>query len=159
MARWTAVPRATDEEQSPPSKGARETKAGGRFSIAKAWTPALAKTRHVAIVRGFLHEYSSLKPYPLTSGEALFVIHLMDFKWGEDAPWPSYRTLAKRMGVSDKMVRRHAQALATKGYLLREERRAQTNRFHLNGLFRALENHLERKPRRRARHELDDAEA
>ena len=156
MARRTTAARAAKPAAAAPSSVTKpNAKAAGRFSVAKAWSPILARTRHVAIVRGFLHEYSTLNP-PLTSGEALFVIHLMDFKWGEEAPWPSYRKLAKRMGVSDKMVRRHAQSLATKGYLMREVRRAQTNRFHLNGLFRALEKHLALKPRRRRR-EHDEA--
>lgn len=115
-----------------------------RFSAGSAWTPALAAGTeadrgHVTVVRTFLRHYSTLKPYPLNSGEALFVIHLMDYKWGDDAPWPSYRKLAEYMGISAKMARRHAQSLETKGYLKREVRRAMTNRFDLKPLFRALE--------------------
>ena len=118
---------------------AAETAAKKKFSIAKAWTPTLAKTGHVAVVRAFMRNYSTLKPYPLTSGEALLVIHLMDFKWGEEAPFPSYKTLAARMGNSVKQARRLAQSLETKGYLVREVRQAQTNRFDLTKLFTALE--------------------
>src|SRR5262249_31395242 len=94
-----------------------------------------------AVVRGFLRNYSTLKPYPLTSSEALFVIHLMDFKWGEDAPFPSYKVLAKRMGVSEKQVRRQAQSLEVKKYLVREICGSvkNTNRFDLRQLFAALE--------------------
>jgi len=122
-----------------PSAAAFELPKDPKFSIAKAWTPTLAATGYVAVVRGFLHHYSTLKPFPLTSGEALFVIQLMDFKWGEDAPFPSYKKLAERMGVSVKMARRHAQALEIKGYLVRETREAKTNRFDLSKLFAALE--------------------
>ena len=156
MARRSTAAPVVETAAASSSEATSDPKGAGRFSIAKAWSPTLARTRHVAIVRGFLHEYSTLKPHPLTSGEALFVIHLMDFKWGEEAPWPSYRTLARRMGVSVKMVRRHGQSLATKGYLFREVRRADTNRFHLNGLFRALEKQLAERPRKRRREE-DDA--
>lgn len=112
-----------------------------RYSLAKAWTPALAKTRHVSIVRGFLHHYSTLTP-PLTPGEALFVIHLMDYKWGEEAPWPSYQTIARQMGVSVKMARRYGQSLQHKHYLVRTMRRGQTNQFDLTPLFKALENKI-----------------
>ena len=31
----------------------------------------------------------------LTAAEAMFVVQLMAFKWTEDAPFPSYMTLAK----------------------------------------------------------------
>jgi hypothetical protein len=86
----------------------------------------------------FLQYYARLKPYPLTGGEALFVIHMMEFKWDAAAPFPGYKTLAERMGVSDKMARRHAQSLEAKGYLLRQARTGQTNLFDLRPLFDAL---------------------
>jgi hypothetical protein len=86
----------------------REAAVKPRFSPTLAWSPALANTRYVAVVHGFLEHYASMKPYPLTTGEAMFVVHLMKYKWGEDAPFPGYKTLARQMGVSDKMARRYA---------------------------------------------------
>lgn len=112
-------------------------------TVADRWTPELIRAGHIPIVRTFLRNYASLNP-PLTSGEALFVIHLMDYKWDSDAPYPAYATIARNMGVSAKMTRRHAQSLETKGYLRREIRTAQPNRFHLQPLFKALEAHLEK---------------
>src|SRR4029077_20176723 len=53
----------------------------------------------------FLRRYASLNP-PLTAGEALFVLQLMTFKWERAAPFPSYGSIAKAMGVTDKMARR-----------------------------------------------------
>ena len=100
--------------------------------------PELLDDGYVPVPVEFLRHYASLKPYPLTSGEALFVIHLMQFKWDSDSPFPSYKTLAARMGVSDKMARRHAQRLEQKGYLRRVVRIGQTNRFNLTPLFDAL---------------------
>ena len=85
----------------------------------------------------FLHHYSLLDP-PLTTGEALFVLHLMSFKWDRELPFPSYKLLAQRMGVTDKAVRRYAQALDRKGYLQRHYRKRAPNRFDLTGLFDAL---------------------
>ena len=58
----------------------------------------------------------------LSAGEVLFVLHLMEYKWDERAPFPSYKTLARRMGISDKMARRHAQSLEAKRYLRRVAR-------------------------------------
>lgn len=96
------------------------------------------------IVRTFLRSYSRLTP-PLTVGEAMFVIHLMDYKWDAEKPFPGYGTIARFMGISAKMARRHAQNLEKKKYLVRELRVSQTNKFDLSPLFRALETLLTRK--------------
>ena len=112
---------------------------GQNHSYADRWKhEGLFRQGYLAVPTTFLRLYAELKPYSLTSGEALFVLHLMAFKWGEDAPYPSYKTLAKRMGVSTKMVRRYAQSLEAKGYLGRRVRRGETNRFDLNRLFDRL---------------------
>ena len=117
---------------------------GQNRSYASRWKhEGLFRQGYVAVPTTFLCLYAELKPYSLTSGEALFILHLMAFKWGEDAPFPSYKTLAKRMGVSTKMVRRHAQSLETKGYLVRLFQRGGTNRFFLNPLFDKLNETLE----------------
>jgi DNA-binding MarR family transcriptional regulator len=125
-------------------------------SYASRWKHAtLLQGGYLVVPTAYLRHYAHLKPYSLTSGEALFVLHLMEFKWDADAPFPGYKTLAARMGVSDKMARRHAQNLETKGYLRRVMRTGQTNRFDLTPLFDALEkvNALDqaKAPRRRAR--------
>jgi DNA-binding MarR family transcriptional regulator len=108
-------------------------------SFAKRWKHhELFAKGFVAVPTLFLHHYAHLKPYALTSGQALFVLHLMEFKWDSDAPFPGYATIAQRMGISDKMARRHAQSLELKKYLRREIRQGQTNRFDLTPLFDAL---------------------
>jgi DNA-binding MarR family transcriptional regulator len=127
-----------------------QTTAKKQFSPKLAWSPALAQTRYVAVVHGFLDHYASLKPYSLTPGEAMFVVHLMRYKWGEEAPFPGYKTIARQMGVSDKMVRRYAKSLEQKGFLRREIRRADTNRFDLEPLFRALEQRMDELGAKRA---------
>ena len=62
----------------------------------------------------------------------------MTFKWEAEASYPSYDTIAKRMGVTDKMVHRYAQSLQKKGYVQRLFQKRGPNRFDLSGLFRAL---------------------
>jgi predicted ArsR family transcriptional regulator len=62
----------------------------------------------------------------------------MSFKWDREMPYPTYATLAKRMGITDKMARRYAQSLDKKGYLRRHYQRKAANRFDLTGLFEAL---------------------
>lgn len=98
----------------------------------------LFRNGFVAVPVLFLQLYAHLKPHPLTAGEALFALELMTFKWSSDAPFPSYERISKRMGVTAKAARRYAKDMEAKGYLQREKRIGQTNRFDLTGLFDAL---------------------
>jgi DNA-binding transcriptional regulator YhcF (GntR family) len=68
----------------------------------------------------------------------MFVLQLMAFKWNQNAPFPSYSTLAKRMNITHKQVRRYAKALEDKGFLRRTARIGSSNSFDLQPLFDAL---------------------
>jgi hypothetical protein len=81
--------------------------------------------------------YHRLEP-PIKTNEAMFVIHLMHHKWDKDAPYPGFKSIAQRMGLSTEAARLHARSLESKGYLFREMQIGQTNRFHLDRLFVAL---------------------
>lgn len=111
---------------------------------AARWTPALAKN-WTPVADAFLANYASLEP-PITSLEAMLIIQLIQHKWDKNAPFPGFETLAKRMGVTPTAVRNHARSLEKKGYLRRELRISQTNRFHLDGLFSKLETYVANKP-------------
>jgi len=91
----------------------------------------------LAVPIKFLRTYAALRP-PLTHGEALFILHLMTFKWDEALPYPSYKTLSRLMGVDQKTVQRYAQSLCRKKYLFRIFQAKGTNRFDLTNLFAAL---------------------
>jgi DNA-binding MarR family transcriptional regulator len=107
--------------------------------IGRRWTPTLIAAGGFTPIAVFFLENYSMLPNPLTHGEALLVIHLMRHKFDSDAPYPGFTTLAKKMGVSPTAVRGYARSLEKKGYLKREMRVSSTNRFHLEPLFRALE--------------------
>ena len=126
---------AASKSVTPPIAKTAETK---KRTVADRWTPELAKSGHIPIVRKFLRGYRKLNP-PITLGEAMFLIHLMDYKWDKEAPFPGYKTVAEHMGVSIKQARRLAKSLDGKKYLRREYREATTNRYHLEQLFAALE--------------------
>ena len=85
----------------------------------------------------FLRHYSSL-PVPLTHGEAMFIIHVMSYRWAAEAPFPSFTLIAKQMGVSPQSVRTYARSLEKKNYLRREPRVGMSNKFHIHGLIDAL---------------------
>jgi hypothetical protein len=110
-------------------------------SLAKRWGnhESLLEGGWVGVPVAFLINYGSLIQYGgLTAAEAMFVLQLMAFKWSEDAPFPSYTTLAKRMGITDKQARRYAKALEDKGFLNRTPRIGSTNSFDLQPLFDVL---------------------
>jgi hypothetical protein len=109
-----------------------------KYSFEKRWALSLKVDGFVPVSTFFLENYHRLKPFDLTYGEAMFVIHLMQHKWDESAPFPAYKTIANRMHVSAKSARRWAASLEHKGYLKREMRVGTTNRFHLKGLLDAL---------------------
>lgn len=102
------------------------------------------------MVNVFLESYRVLKPYDLTYGEAMFVIHLMQFKWTEKPPFPKYKT------ISVKTAGRWAQSLEVKKYLVREKRVGTTNLFHLDNLLKPWRSTNENTPNLKAQvvHEL-----
>lgn len=110
-------------------------------SLATRWGnhDSLLESGWVGVPVAFLTNYGNLIQYGgLTAAEAMFVLQLMAFKWGEDAPFPSYSTLATRMGITDKQARRYAKALEDKGFLKRTARIGSSNCFDLQPLFDAL---------------------
>jgi hypothetical protein len=114
-------------------------------SLAKRWGnhESLLQGGWVGVPVAFLANYGTLMQFGgLTAAEAMFVLQLMAFKWSEEAPFPSYTTLAKRMGITDKQVRRYAKALEDKGFLIRTPRIGSSNSFDLQPLFNALANAL-----------------
>lgn len=107
--------------------------------VAKRWTAKLAKGGFTPVVTVFLEHYARMSP-PLTTPEAMLVIQLMSFKWDDSMPFPAFKTLAKRMGISATAVRNHARTLEKqKRYLVRHKRVGQPNLFDLKPLFEALE--------------------
>jgi hypothetical protein len=86
----------------------------------------------------FLRGAANLKPYSLTASEQMFILQLMAHKWTEEAPFPSYARLAKRMGISTKQVQRIARSVEAKGYMQRVGRMGGSNKFDLQPLFDAL---------------------
>ncbi len=125
------------------SRGSRRgdpaSKTRGEQDVRKRWTPKLVKGGWTPVSDFFLENYHRLRP-PLTTSEAMLVIHLLKHKWDERPPFPAYKTLAKRMGISITAVRNHARKLDEgKHYVKRMRQYAKPNKFDLTPLFDALE--------------------
>ena len=108
-------------------------------AVAVRWKhPDLLADGFVGVPVLFLKHYAHLKPFSLTQSEAMFVVQLMAFKWDAAAPFPGYKRLAGRMGISVKRARQIGQSLSTKKLLRRKVRVGNTNIFDLSPLFDAL---------------------
>jgi hypothetical protein len=104
-------------------------------TVSNRWTPRLAAEGWTPVVAVFLHNYHRLK---IRAVEALFIVHLMSFKWDKKAPFPRFGLLAKHMGVSPAAARSYARSLERKGLLMRQARVGSASRFYLQPLFEAL---------------------
>ena len=105
-------------------------------SVQNRWSEFLTKSGWTPVSNIFLTTYHRLD---ITSLEAMFVIHLMMFKWEKKAPFPKLSTVARRMGVSTTSVRTHARRLEEKGFLKRKPQPGRANIYLLDPLFAALE--------------------
>jgi hypothetical protein len=113
-------------------------------SLAARWgSNLLFKEGYVAVPAPLLRLYTRLN---LSNSEFVFILELMLFKWGEQAPFPSYKTVAQRMGITIEMARKHAKSLEEKGLLKRVKRTGQSNAFDLQPLTTMLESLLAEKP-------------
>ena len=113
-------------------------------SVAARWTPRLAERHFTPISEVFLHNLQRLRPNPGARGlnptEALVIIQLMSHKWDSRAPFPALTTIAERLGLQVRSVRAAVKRLEDLGYLRREPSTyGGPNRYHLDGLFTALE--------------------
>lgn len=106
--------------------------------IAKRWGGKLTNEGFTPISEYFLKYYAQL-PKPITAVEAMFIVHIMMYKWDENYPFPGCKAIAKSMGVTDTTVRNYARSLEEKGYLKRIMRVGETNRYNLQPLFDAVE--------------------
>ena len=112
-------------------------------TVENRWTPRLGK-QFCPVSSYFLANYHRLRPHEsaqgLSSTEVMVVIHLMDHKWDSRAPYPTLGRLAERMGLSTRAVRSALQTLQGLGYVQREASPSGgPNKYHLEGLFNALE--------------------
>ena len=111
-------------------------------SLAVRWGSAqLFDEGFVGVPAALLARYAKLG---LSTGAFVFVLELIVFKWNEQAPFPSYNTLAQRMGITTEMTRRHAKSLESKGMLKRIGHTGQNNSFDLLPLTNSLKKLLER---------------
>jgi len=110
----------------------------GPRDVAQRWTSKLSDAGWTPVSDVFLKHYGEMDP-PITTPEAMVIIQLMVNKWDANPPYPGFKGIAKRMGITDTAVRTHVRRLERKLYLKRIPRPGNTNEFDLQPLFAALE--------------------
>ncbi len=103
----------------------------------KRWSPHTV-LQFTPVSDFFLEQYHH---FQITPGQAMFLIHLLSYKWDEAPPYPSMRTIKDRMGMSYGQIRNYADQLEELGCLRCEKRKGRTCIFHLEPLFERLEEH------------------
>jgi DNA-binding MarR family transcriptional regulator len=109
--------------------------------IGSRWTEKLAETGWTPIVDAFLDHYGKLG---ISNPEAMFLVHLLRYKWDSEMPFPGFNGIAEKMQVTDTSVRKYARDLESRGFLRRVDRPGRTSAFDLSPLFAALERELKR---------------
>lgn len=104
--------------------------------IASRWTQRLADGGWTPIATAFLENYNKLD---ITAVEAMFLIHLFSFKRDTRMPYPSFSTIAEKMGVTVSASRGYARRLEKRGLIRRVVRSGQTSQFDLTPLLEQLE--------------------
>ena len=74
----------------------------------------------------------------LTNDQLCTVVHVLSYKFSSEDPYPNNKTIAKRMGCTERSVRRHIAALKEHGYLVRHKRTAWSYEWDFSGLLSAL---------------------
>lgn len=110
------------------------------MSFSATWSKKLLKHNFTQVSNQFLDCYTALK---IASCEALFIIHCIEYKWSTKNPYPSFKTIATKMGKSRSVIQRYARSLENKGLILRVERFGLANEIDITPLIRRLEDYAE----------------
>ncbi len=125
-------------------------------SVGRRWTPKLAAAGFTPVVFPFIDYYTNLG---LTTVEAMFLVILVRHKWDEAAPFPGYKSIGERMGVSPRRVRQIAIGLEKENFIRRVDRsgsgtprtKARSHAFDLTPLFEKLEAYVDQVQAERTR--------
>ena len=99
----------------------------------------------------------------LDATDVNILLHLALYWWKkENVPHPSKKSIAAAVGVHPRTVQRRIANMEAGGFIMREERRtdtntSRTNRYHFDGLVKAATPYAEEALQERARRRKEDA--
>lgn len=140
-ARDDVAPDVGDEEATKPPKSKRPARPTGPTKVERIWGGGGLGTKFTPVSDYFLRNaYRLVNGNGLNSSEVMFLIHVLSHKWDDRAPFPALTTIATRMGINVRNVRKIAKRLEELGLLQRElSKHGGRSRYHLDGLFAELE--------------------
>jgi len=100
------------------------------------WGEIIANRGCHPVPNEFLNHYREIG---ISSGEALFIIHLTQYKQTSDNPYPSFYTIAKKMGKSRSVIQGYARSLENKGFIKRIPQKGWTNQVDISLLIKRVE--------------------
>jgi len=119
-------------------------------ALARRTTPKLAAHGFCAVPLAFLEHAHRLRTRDgkrLNASEVLLIVNLLSFKWGEAMPFPSVESLAQRMGMGDRAVRKMLTRLHEAEIVERVQRgKRASNRYDMSKLFAKLEGFMDTAP-------------
>ncbi len=114
-------------------------------SVRARWGEPLTEYGFTAISNVFLLNYFTLG---ITTEEALFIIHVLKFKWTVEDPFPSFETIATQMGKTRGTIQKYARSLEGKGLMQRRFRENQPSKIDFSNLIKMLINTVRQNPDR-----------
>ena len=109
-----------DTEKVVALDGHRKKEADDPRTLSKKWGKATVDLGYTVIPSALLRGQARLG---IGANALAVLVHLLDHWWRpEDMPWPSKKTIAKRLRVSNKTVQRAVVELEQAGLLRRKDR-------------------------------------
>lgn len=107
-------------------------------SIRGRWGASLAnsKSGYVTLPNVLLNYYSLLG---MSEIELVFILQVMSYKWTSAKPYPSFNTIAHKMGKSRDTVQGYARSLESKRLLKRVQRTGYSSKIDVSPLIQILE--------------------
>lgn len=133
---------STDEPK--PDEATTGRVEAAKSDLAQRTTPRVARRGYCPLPTDFLrlhNRFVDADGKRLNPSEVLLLIHLYSFKRGSGHPFPAIDTLAQRLGVTGRAVRKMLHRLE-KCQLVRriyDGQRRKSNRYDLSGLWQKVE--------------------
>lgn len=114
------------------------------YKFADKWSPRVALSKFTQLPNLLILHQAELR---ITSSELNVVIAILYYKWTEDYPYPSAKTLGDQIGMAEHTVRTHLRNLEHKKILIRIHGKRRSNKYDFAPLLNKLESYPQIKPK------------
>lgn len=118
------------------------------YKFADKWSPRVALSKFTQLPNLLILHQADLE---ITAPELNVIIHILYYKWTEDYPYPSAKTLGDQIGMAEHTVRTHLRNLERKRMLIRVHGNRRTNEYDFTPLLYKLESYPQIKSKSKKR--------